>query len=163
MKTFKDFANNLTDLIGNTITDLLLTVAVAAFFWSVITFIWNRSRGNVDAMKDASNRLLWSIIGLFVMFSIWGIVNFLQSGFGFENKNTIKAPTIQVNTSAATPASPARPSGAVVPAAPSAPDKKPEGSTCDSNSVCSSGLCYFAAGGNGQNGICRPAGGRIDR
>lgn len=99
MDTFKSFANNLTDLIGNTVTDLLLTVAVAAFFWSVIMFIWNRSRGDVDAMKDASNRLLWSVIGLFVMFSIWGIVNFLQSGFGFENKNTIKAPSIQINNS----------------------------------------------------------------
>lgn len=99
MNTFKTFANDLTDLVGNTITDLLLTVAVAAFFWSVIMFIWNRSRGDVDAMKDASNRLLWSVVGLFVMFSIWGIVNFLQTGLGFENKNTIKAPSIQVNGS----------------------------------------------------------------
>jgi hypothetical protein len=133
MKTFKDFANSLTDLIGNTVTDLLLTVAVAAFFWSVVTFIWNRSRGDVDAMKDASNRLLWSIIGLFVMFSIWGIVNFLQSGFGFENKNTIKAPTIQTNSSAATPSS-----GSLL---------KDNGQPCTASSQCKSGQCLAGRSG----------------
>ncbi len=139
MDTFKSFADKLTDLIGNTVTDLLLTVAVAAFFWSVIMFIWNRSRGDVDAMKDASNRLLWSVIGLFVMFSIWGIVNFLQSGFGFENKNTIKAPSIQVN------------GGTTL---------RANGSPCTENNQCVSNLCYFSATGSG---VCTVPGGRIDR
>lgn len=106
MDTFKTFANAITDLIGNTITNLLLTAAVAAFMYSVVTFIWNRSHGNVDAMKDAQNRLLWSIIGLFVMFSIWGIVGFFQDGiFGPGGaKNTIKAPSISASVPAGSPA-----------------------------------------------------------
>jgi hypothetical protein len=133
MDTFKSFADKLTDLIGNTVTDLLLTVAVAAFFWSVIMFIWNRSRGDVDAMKDASNRLLWSVIGLFVMFSIWGIVNFLQSGFGFENKNTIKAPSIQVNGGAGSP------TGSTL---------KENGASCTANSQCKSGQCLPGRSGD---------------
>lgn len=92
MDTFKDFANSLTDLIGNTITGLLLALAVAVFFWSIIRFLIARSSGG-EALKDAQNRLGWSVIGLFVMFSIWGIVTFLQTGLGWT-QTSITAPTI---------------------------------------------------------------------
>jgi hypothetical protein len=95
MNTFKDYVNSFSELIGNTVTNLLLTVAVAAFFWSIVTFMWNRSKGNVDATEDAKNKLLWSIIGLFVMFSIWGIITFLQDGLGIKDKNTVKVPSIE--------------------------------------------------------------------
>ena len=98
MQTFEDFVNGLTDFIGNTIGNLLMTVAVTAFFVAVINFIWKRSNGSAgDGLKDARNQLGWSIIALFVMFSIWGIINFLQSGF-FDGpaKTEIKAPSISI-------------------------------------------------------------------
>ncbi len=91
--SFKEFINSISDLIGNTISGLLLTLAVAAFFWIVVKFVFNRSKGNANGLEDAKNQLLWGVIGIFVMFSIWGIVTFLQSGFGFT-QNTIQAPTI---------------------------------------------------------------------
>jgi hypothetical protein len=93
MDTFRTFTENLTDLIGNTITGLLLTIAVALFFWSIIRFLIERSKGG-PALDDAKNRLGWSVVALAVMFSIWGIVTFLQTGFGFT-ETSITAPTIQ--------------------------------------------------------------------
>ena len=102
MTTFKDYINQLTDLIGNTITNLLLTAAVAAFMFAVVSFIWKRANGSSgDGIKDARNQLGWSIVALFVMFSIWGIISFLQSGiFGAGGAKTqIEAPSIKVNTS----------------------------------------------------------------
>ena len=100
MTTFKDYINQLTDLIGNTITNLLLTAAVAAFMFAVVSFIWKRANGSSgDGIKDARNQLGWSIVALFVMFSIWGIISFLQSGiFGAGGAKTqIEAPSIKVN------------------------------------------------------------------
>ena len=102
MTTFKDYINQVTDLIGNTITNLLLTAAVAAFMFAVVSFIWKRANGSSgDGIKDARNQLGWSIVALFVMFSIWGIISFLQSGiFGSGGAKTqIEAPSIKVNTS----------------------------------------------------------------
>ncbi len=104
MTTFKDYINQVTDLIGNTITNLLLTAAVAAFMFAVVSFIWKRANGSSgDGIKDARNQLGWSIVALFVMFSIWGIISFLQSGiFGAGGAKTqIEAPSIKVNTSSA--------------------------------------------------------------
>jgi hypothetical protein len=98
--SFKDFINSISDLIGNTISGLLLTLAVAAFFWVVVKFIFNRSKGNATGLEDAKNQLLWGVIGIFVMFSIWGIVTFLQTGLGFT-QNTIQAPTITTGAASA--------------------------------------------------------------
>lgn len=101
MNTFKDYINQVTDLIGNTISNLLLTAAVAAFMFAVVSFLWKRAKGtNGEGLKDASNQLGWSIIALFVMFSIWGIINFLQSGFFTGGvKTQITAPSIKIDSS----------------------------------------------------------------
>lgn len=95
MDTLKGLINSFTDLIGNTIGGLLLTIAVAVFFYSIIRFLTQRARGDAEGMKDASNRLGWSIVALFVMFSIWGIIAFLQGNFGFTETN-ITAPSISL-------------------------------------------------------------------
>ena len=105
MTTFKDYINQVTDLIGNTISNLFLTAAVAAFMLSIVSFILKRAKGaDGEAIKDARNQLMWSVIALFVMFSIWGIIAFLQTGiFGPGGvKTQIEAPSIKVNTSSAT-------------------------------------------------------------
>lgn len=91
--TIKTFLDDITDLIGETLSGLLITIAVAFFIWAVVIFLKNRSAGSGGAaMNDAKEKLMWSIIGLFVLFSIWGIIIFLQKGFGF-NTTEIDAPT----------------------------------------------------------------------
>lgn len=94
---FEKVVSGLTDFFGNAVSTLLFSVATVAFFISVIRFLINRSAGKGgDAWADAKERLLWSAGALFVMFSIWGIVNFLQiSLLGDYKKNSISAPTIE--------------------------------------------------------------------
>ncbi len=88
-------ANSIADFIGGAIVNVMLSLATAAFFWSVIQFIWRRNSGSAgDGLKDAKNTLMWSTIALFVMFSIWGIVGFFQSNIPGLNKTTISAPKI---------------------------------------------------------------------
>ena len=93
---FKDFVDSITTLIGDTVAGLLITVAVSFFILSIVMFLKNRALGSGgQVQKDAKERLLWSIIGLFVLFSVWGIVKFLQVGFGF-NTTSITTPTLSV-------------------------------------------------------------------
>jgi uncharacterized membrane protein (GlpM family) len=96
-QTFKTYIDGFTDLIGNTITGLLLTTATALFFAAVVHFIYARSTKGGDAMVDAKNRLMWSIIALFVMFSVWGIIKFFQVGLGVNGTTTIDAPSVRAN------------------------------------------------------------------
>lgn len=118
--------DGLTDFFGNSVANLLFTVATVAFFASVIRFLYNRSTGKAgDALEDAKERLLWGAGALFVMFSIWGIVNFFQSALlpGGINSNTISTPKIikngqspsnvDANNAPYTPAPPASGNGAL--------------------------------------------------
>lgn len=100
--TFKTFVGQLTDLIGGAIAGLFMTMATVAFLWTVVKFIMARSSGkDGKAMNDAKEQLGWSIIALFVMFSIWGIITFLQSNiFGGNATTTISAPSVKLNGTA---------------------------------------------------------------
>jgi len=67
--------------IGLVIIPFLGTVAFLVFVLGVARFI--KASGNEKEVKDSKNLLIWGIIGLFVMVTIWGIVTFLKGEFGF--------------------------------------------------------------------------------
>jgi len=89
-----DAADAIASFIGGAITNILLSLATVAFFWSIVQFIWRRNSGKTEGLEDAKNTLAWSTIALFVMFSIWGIVGFFQDALPGFNKNTITAPRV---------------------------------------------------------------------
>ena len=81
---------NLTDIInmfiniGLRLIPLLGAIAFLMFIWGVARFI--RAAGNEKELKDSKNLLVWGGIGMFVLITIWGIVSFLRSEFGFGSE-----------------------------------------------------------------------------
>ena len=73
--------------IGLVIIPFLGTVAFLVFVLGVARFI--RAAGNEKEVKDSKNLLIWGIVGLFVMITIWGIISFLKSEFGFGGETLI--------------------------------------------------------------------------
>lgn len=67
--------------IGLKIIPLLGAVAFLVFVYGVAKFI--RSAGSEKDLKDSKNLLIWGIVGLFVLVTIWGIIAFLSGEFGF--------------------------------------------------------------------------------
>ncbi len=145
METFKSYVDSWTNFIGTSITGLFLTVATAIFFYSVVRFILKRSSGDAKGLEDAKGMLGWSIIGLTVMFSIWGIVSFLQSGIlgAAGNKTTITAPSISAG-GGSSPSVSTSPSGST---SGSGTGKKSSGANCSENSQCISGQCFAGRSG----------------
>ena len=72
---------NLFIKIGARIIPLMAAIAFLAFVWGVAKYI--KSAGSEKDSKDSKNLLIWGIVGLFVMVTIWGIVSFLKSDLGF--------------------------------------------------------------------------------
>jgi hypothetical protein len=66
---------------GLQLIPLLGAIALLVFILGVAKFI--RSSGNEKEIKDSKNLLIWGLIGIFVLMSVWGIVAFLRSEFGF--------------------------------------------------------------------------------
>ncbi len=81
--------NNLIDLI-RIFTDLIrliipviIGLALLAFFWGLVKFIVN-IQGDVKAVKEGKNLMIWGVIAFFVMISVWGILAFFSRGLGFN-------------------------------------------------------------------------------
>ena len=61
----------------------LIGVAVLAFFWFLITFIV-KGQSSPEEQKKSLAGMGYSILALFVMVSIWGIIGFFGSIFGIS-------------------------------------------------------------------------------
>ena len=67
--------------IGLAIIPFLGAVAFLIFVWGVARFI--KSAGSEKEIKESKNLLIWGVVGLLILVSIWGIMAFLQGEFGF--------------------------------------------------------------------------------
>jgi hypothetical protein len=86
-------------LIGDAIfvLDLLTPVfyglALAFFFWGLAKFIFALNSGNEKGAQGGKTMMWWGVIALFVAVSIWGLIRFLISDFGFGIHDSPPYPT----------------------------------------------------------------------
>jgi hypothetical protein len=68
-------------------------LAVLAFFWFLIRFIW-LGKEDAETKKISLQGMGYSVLALFVMVSIWGIIGLMGSIFGVNQGGNIPAPGI---------------------------------------------------------------------
>lgn len=83
------------DSVVRNLAALCLTAAVAAFFAGIVQYIWGKRNGSAEKTKLGADFMLWGLVALFVMFSVWGIVKYAQGVFGIQNKTDIEIPQIR--------------------------------------------------------------------
>ncbi|MBP9856177.1 MAG: hypothetical protein KBC48_02665 [Candidatus Pacebacteria bacterium] len=77
----------IIDLINSIIIPLIVGIAGVYFMIGVIKYV--TSGDSEEGRKGARNMMIWGIIALFVMISVWGLVNILIDTFNFS-ENTIR-------------------------------------------------------------------------
>ena len=93
-----NFANGVVKNTGY----LMFTLAVVAFFFGIVQFIWSARQGaEGKGIQKGTQFMKWGLIAIFVMFSIWGIVKFAQGVFGIQGDNTIIVPSLNFTQSGA--------------------------------------------------------------
>lgn len=71
----------------NQVVPLLIGLAVLAFMWGVVMYLFGKDK------DGAKTFMLWGIIAIAVMVSIWGLVGILRSTiFGNSVDKVIKVP-----------------------------------------------------------------------
>lgn len=73
--------NQANDLI-NRLIPFVIALTVLIFLWGVFRFVM--SGGDGDKRKEAQGYMIWGIIALFVMVSVWGLVNILVRSFNLD-------------------------------------------------------------------------------
>lgn len=78
----KDLLCYTTRIINNSIIPLIFSISVLMFVWGVVQYVINSSD---EAKKDKGREfMLWGIIALAVMVSVWGLVSILGNTFGID-------------------------------------------------------------------------------
>lgn len=73
------------------IVNFLLVLATLVFLWGIIKYV--SAGGDAAKVKEARAYILWGLIGLAVMASVWAISRYLLSIFDVTGDTTI--PTIE--------------------------------------------------------------------
>lgn len=81
-----DDFKGLVDLV----IPIVVSIALLAFFWGLVKFIAKAS--DEKSHEEGKNIMKWGLIALFVMVSVWGIVNFIQRNLGLPETNGTPIP-----------------------------------------------------------------------
>lgn len=82
----RDILNFFADVI-EFLGPVLISLALLAFFYSLIMFLFKR-----EEAPNSGRYLTFSILILFVMVSIWGIIAFLQGNLGIGDGRDLTNP-----------------------------------------------------------------------
>lgn len=75
--------NKIFTLILNPAIVLLFAIALLMFFWGIVQFINSETTGT--ARKEGLNKIWWSLIGMLIMFSAYGIIRVILNTFGITS------------------------------------------------------------------------------
>ncbi len=90
-KTVGDLFAHVTCLIYKTIIPMFFALAMAMFLWGVVQYVVNE--GDEGKREKGKQFMVWGIIGLTVMVTVWALVAVLGSTFGFDTKTIPSLPS----------------------------------------------------------------------
>jgi hypothetical protein len=76
----------IVQFISKTVSALIpifFGLAIVYFFWGLVKYI--RSAGDPKAAADGKSIMIWGVIAIAVMASIWGLVGWLGGLFGIDS------------------------------------------------------------------------------
>ncbi|OGZ06954.1 MAG: hypothetical protein A2942_01315 [Candidatus Lloydbacteria bacterium RIFCSPLOWO2_01_FULL_50_20] len=68
--------------ILNPIIAIMFSLALAYFIYGVAAYLWNPE--NEEARTTGKRGMLWGVIGMFIMVSVFGIMQFLIRSIGAD-------------------------------------------------------------------------------
>jgi hypothetical protein len=78
----KAFVGKISTEILNPLIALMFAVALMYFFYGIAAYIWNPD--DEEARVKGRRNMLWGIIGMFVMVSVFAIMRFIISSIGAD-------------------------------------------------------------------------------
>lgn len=96
---FEDVLFKINKNILNPAIEMAFVVALVVFLFGVMEFI--RNSGDKDKREKGRQHMLWGLIGLTIMLSVYGIINILVRTFGIQGvkinteEQKFEAPSMQ--------------------------------------------------------------------
>lgn len=88
LQPIRNLIRSVGDIVAMLIP-ILITLALVAFFYGLFQYIW----GGAKKHKEGAQFMAMSLIALFVMVSVWGLVRLIGAAVGVNQESTINIPT----------------------------------------------------------------------
>lgn len=75
---FKSIVGSVTEFLLS-LVPILSSLALLFFFWGLVQYVFQA--GNQQAVEQSRQRMLWGIVGLFVIATIWALVTLVGGSF----------------------------------------------------------------------------------
>lgn len=75
LSNFKGLVDGIRGLL-ELLIPVLIGLAFLSYIWGITKFI--SKAGDASAHKEGKSLLIWGMVALFVLFSLWGIIRFLR-------------------------------------------------------------------------------------
>jgi hypothetical protein len=75
-----EIVNKLIKLIVDPAITLLFALAIVYFSFGVVKYIMNADSD--EGRQTGSRHIMYSVIGIFIMISVWGIIRLLKNTIG---------------------------------------------------------------------------------
>ena len=82
MHTIQDLLRTIRDILNSAIP-FIVGLAIFVIIWGIFNYIAHGAEEEKRA--EGKKFILFGIIGVFIMLSVWGLVNILLSTFTLEN------------------------------------------------------------------------------
>lgn len=80
-ETITSAADLFFNIINNILIPAVFALAFLFFIWGVFRYV---VAGDEEKRKEGQRIMLWGVIGLFVMVSVWGLVNLLTASVNLD-------------------------------------------------------------------------------
>jgi bacteriorhodopsin len=88
IRNVNDLTGQLTNL-GNIFIQILIAFAVIWIIYNVVRYLIMGGEKE-EERKKAGQAILWGVVGLFVILSIWGLVRILTNTFSTDNRTPVE-------------------------------------------------------------------------
>ncbi|MEK7147877.1 MAG: hypothetical protein AAB758_01110 [Patescibacteria group bacterium] len=86
MTGLKDLIGAVGKLINVYLLPLFMAAALLVFLWGLVKFIF-KVGGSEKVVEEGRNTMIWGLLSLFVMVSVWGLINLFQTELGLPKTN----------------------------------------------------------------------------
>ena len=146
--TFAGLVNNFNSTVVKALGTLFMSGAVVAFLWGIVQYIWGVREGKPEKISAGNQFMIWGLVALFVMFSVYGIIRFMQKVTGTDSNNTITIPGINLGGSSGTTGTTGNTNNNPLPV--------PSGTTTNTNGTPCDYTDFGTRDGVWSNGSCVP-------
>ncbi len=84
----KELIETAYGLVNDGLIPLGFALCLLYFAWGVAKYI-RVSAGSEKAAEEAKRTLVWGVVAMFVLFSVWGIISFIKSELGLPDVGNV--------------------------------------------------------------------------